>query len=196
MPSKILTLTGSSGVGKTTIAGELLKKLTNAQMVTSTTTRDKRDSDLPGEYYYVSQKKFYEMAREGLFLWWVSKFGNSYGTTKESIRILGKYPDNLFLMLLVPSTIETLKVEARKNGIEVISLYILSPQENILRERLKERGDPASEIERRIEECKEWDANAKQSAHLYKGFVRNSGLIEEALYSIFTHLAASGMDID
>lgn len=196
MTGKILTLTGASGVGKTTIAGEILKRMPNAQMGTSTTTRARRDSDLPGEYDYVSQQKFFEMVKENLFLWWVSNFGNSYGTAEEILESLKQNPDKLLLMQLVPGSIELVKAEARKRGIQVISLYILSPPENILRERLNKRGDSPEEIEKRLQECKDWDTRARRDKHLYEGFVHNSGIVEEALYSVFTHLAARGMDID
>ena len=47
MSSKIVTLTGPSGVGKTTIMKELVKS--DFRFLESTTTRSKRDSDLLGE---------------------------------------------------------------------------------------------------------------------------------------------------
>lgn len=45
----IVTLSGASGVGKTTIERSLLKRLANAEAVVSVTTRDRRDNDSPGE---------------------------------------------------------------------------------------------------------------------------------------------------
>lgn len=71
----ILTLTGASGAGKTTIAGELLKKLpVDARMVPSYTLRKfrkPRSTDLPGEYKHVSRFRFWFLSTIGAFLWTV-----------------------------------------------------------------------------------------------------------------------------
>lgn len=55
----ILTLTGASGAGKTTIARILLKELPlDVMMVPSYTTRKPRESDIEGECKYVSELRF------------------------------------------------------------------------------------------------------------------------------------------
>lgn len=190
----ILTLTGASAAGKTTIANQLLSNFKNTKMVVSITTREPRDSDLPGEYQYVDQKEFDGLKER--FIWWVSKFGNGYGTKKESIELVKVDPDTIFIMLLVPETVEMLKAEAKRLGIKVVSLYILSPNEEVLRERLKRRGDSDDQIEKRIYDCREWDSRARKTEGLYEGFINNSGTIEEAIYSVLTQLATRRIDIN
>ena len=48
----IFTITGSSGVGKTSIARKFLESQPKAAIIKSYGTRSFRDSDLPGEYEY------------------------------------------------------------------------------------------------------------------------------------------------
>lgn len=80
----ILTLTGASGAGKTTIARELLKKLpVDTQIVVSYTTRKPRGVDIPGEYKHISKFRFWFLKKIGSFLWTFDLHGNSYGTTKR-----------------------------------------------------------------------------------------------------------------
>lgn len=102
----ILTLTGASGVGKTTIASELLKKFPiDVRIVPSHTTRKPRDTDLPGEYRYVTKFRFWLMNLLGTFLWTVYPHGNSYGTVKRLVLKALRNGDKVHIMLLVPSAI-------------------------------------------------------------------------------------------
>ncbi len=58
MPSyKLISFTGVSGSGKSTIVRKLLEDPA-FHIVTSTTTRPPRESDIHGEYEYVSPAEF------------------------------------------------------------------------------------------------------------------------------------------
>lgn len=65
---KIITFTGASGAGKTTMVKELLK---NPQfgLVPSITTRNSRLSDLPGEYEYITDTEFDWLKCWDAFVW-------------------------------------------------------------------------------------------------------------------------------
>ena len=179
----ILTLTGASGAGKTTITKELLKKFpVEAQMVPSYTIRKyrkPRPTDLPGEYKYVSRFRFWLLKTIGAFCWTAYPHGNSYGTTERWV-VRGLKDDNtVYIMILTPDAVIKLDNFAKKIGYSnrVFPNYILSPPQEILRERLRARGDKEDEIQKRIADCIKWNSEAKISGISYE-FVTNNGTIE------------------
>mgnify|MGYP001559264842 FL=1 len=196
----ILTLTGASGAGKTTIAGELLKKLPiYARMVPSytTSTRKPRPTDLPGEYKYVSKFRFWFLKKIGAFLWTVYPHGNSYGTTKRWVSRALKDDSTVYVMLLFSDAIKKLNGFAEEVGYsnQVFSFFILSPAQEILRERLKSRGDEEGEIEKRIADCIKWDSEAKISDISYE-FVENNSTIESVTEKVITEFVQKFDDCD
>ncbi|OGM98644.1 MAG: hypothetical protein A2915_02275 [Candidatus Yanofskybacteria bacterium RIFCSPLOWO2_01_FULL_41_34] len=185
----ILTLTGASGAGKTTIAKKLLKNLTiDAQMVPSYTIRKfrkPRPTDIPGEYKYVTRLWFWFLEKIGAFLWTVHVHGNSYGTTKRWV-VRGLRDDNtIHIMILLSDAIKTLREFAEEKGLldQVYSFYICSPPQEVLRVRLEKRGDSQGEVKKRLADCLKWDQNALSSGISYE-FVKNDGEIREAVVEI------------
>lgn len=184
----ILTLTGASGAGKTTIAKELLGKLPiEAQMIPSFTTRSPRDSDLNGEYRYLSKFTFWLYEQLGFFLWTAHLHGNSYGTTKRWARKALSDDGAVYIMLLVSDAVEKLNQFAEEQGYsdKIYSCYVLSPPQLILEERLRNRGDSPEEIEKRLRECIQWDSKARSSKILYE-FVKNDGTIESVTSEVIS----------
>ncbi len=181
----ILTLTGASGAGKTTIAGELLKKLPiYTRMVPSYTTRKPRETDLPGEYKYVSKLRFWLLNKMGAFLWTVYPHGNSYGTTKHWVAKALRDDNTVYIMILVSDAIKTLREFAEeKDLVRVYSFYIFSPPQEVLRKRLEKRGDCAEEVKKRLSDCLKWDKDSLSSGIPYE-FVRNDNEVEEAVVDI------------
>lgn len=182
----IVTISGASGVGKTTIGTSLLKRLFNARMIVSITTRDKRDSDNPGEYHYVSNWQFNLLDKFGAFLWTVDIHGNKYGTLKWSVKEALKRYDDIFVMLLVPDRVKNLLEYARKRGSEefVASFYILSPSPTVLKKRLQDRGDSEFEIAKRIKDCEKWDTEAWKRDIPYIFIQNSSDDVEDAVDDI------------
>ena len=190
----VVTISGSSGVGKTTIEKNLLKRLANAEVVVSVTTRKKRNNDNPGEYQYVSKFWFRLLDKLGAFLWTVNIHGNLYGTLESSVRKALKRYDDFSLMILVPDRVKNLMSYARERGYEesVKSFYILSPSPEILKKRLQDRGDSEFEIAKRIRDCKQWDNQA--GADAYVGKIRyifisnNTNNVEDAVDKIMSYI--------
>lgn len=189
----ILTLTGASGAGKTTIAGKLLKKLPiNAQMVPSYTIlkfRKPRPSDLPGEYKHVSRLWFWLLKTIGAFLWTVYPHGNSYGTTKRWVAKALKDDDTVYIMLLFSDAVKKLNDFAEKIGCSnrVFFGYVLSPSQEVLKERLLTRGDKEEEVEKRLKDCIKWDIEARTSGIQYE-FVKNDSTIESVTEEVIARL--------
>ena len=177
---KIVTFTGPSGVGKTTIVGELLKRRPRWKMVLSLTSRKSRDSDLPGEYKCnVAKEEFFRRNRRSEFLWMVSAHGNVYGTLLADVReaLNFKY---LSLMQILPESVKHLRSYASD---KVLSVFVLPPGEEELKRRLEKRGESSEQIDRRIADCKKWEEEARFSDIHYE-FVRNDRTIDEVVEEV------------
>jgi guanylate kinase len=83
---KIIVICGPSGVGKTSLAVFLEKKIENAEFCISYTTRLPRITEMDGrDYYFIDEEEFSEMKSRGEFLESARVYGNYYGTGLGSI---------------------------------------------------------------------------------------------------------------
>ncbi len=77
---KLVVITGPSGVGKSTILREVLRR-TDTEFSISATTRLPRDGEEHGKhYFFVDDDEFRRMTDEGEMLEFAEVFGRSYGT--------------------------------------------------------------------------------------------------------------------
>lgn len=190
---KVITLTGASGAGKTTIARKLIEEWPDFHMVRSITTRKPRTTDVHGEYMYISENEM-DACREtkilreeqvGDLLWEVNVHGNRYATLRIDIERALK-GNGVGIMILTPDAIE----KVQKEFPEVISFYVVSPSRKILEKRLKKRGDNDKDIQIRIEDCLYWDRKAFDERCLYN-MVSNEGRLNEVTRAIFNRTFCS-----
>ena len=177
---RIITFTGPSGAGKTTIVGELLKRHSKWKMVLSLTSREPRNSDLLGEYRCdVSRREFLQIKEDNKDLWIESFHGNMFSTRGADVMkaLLSK---ELSLMQLLSVSVR--KIRAYAPG-RVLSIFMLPPGEEELRRRLMKRGESPEQIDKRISDCGKWEEEAKKSDIPYE-FVRNNGTIAEAVHNV------------
>ncbi|MDP3696974.1 MAG: hypothetical protein Q8R55_02970 [Candidatus Taylorbacteria bacterium] len=184
----IVVISGASGAGKTTIAKYILQVFINARMLESHTVRLARESDALGEYVYISKLKFFVLWLFRFFLWTVKIHGINYGTAKLSVLAAALKKSSIFLMVLTPFVLEKLNRFARRQGIDILYFYILSPGPEVLRERLLKRGDKPEEVERRVQDCLDWDEKVKAMTDIPFIFLRNEGDITEAANTVIAHL--------
>lgn len=173
----IITITGASGAGKTTIIKRFLTVRPSAKLITSFTTRSPRPSDILGEYVYNVPEEEFER-RKDEFLWVVSAHGNLYGTLKESVleAFAPSSSTGPRLMLLTPAAIPILREYL--SGLadckhRIASFYVLSPSEEELKKRLSARGDDTSSVQKRVDDCRVWDRAALQHDTPYIFLVNN-----------------------
>lgn len=177
----IVTLTGVSASGKTTIEKGLRTCLDNLKPVVSHTTRPPGEGDLPGNYAHLSEQEFKKMEDAGEFIWSVYVFKNHYGTAFKSLQDTVSELDTVFLMVIEPDSVKKLRAFAEKMNIKVVSFYVFSPPPEVLKERLRKRGrETAEQIEIRIVEAAEWDEKALNSGIPYI-FIRNDGEVWETV---------------
>ena len=184
---KIITFTGASGAGKSTVVKELLKDTEHFRIIPSYTTRAPRDSDLPSEYQRIGKIRFLWNKWLDNFIWDIKYAGNFYGTRYDSI-------DQSFwelfssLMILVPETIP--KLVAYTGREPVLSFYLRGSSEEMLRSRMQKRGDAPANIERRLQECRTWDAEAERSTIPYY-FIDTTGTVEKTMEQVRLYLNSS-----
>ncbi len=146
---KALLLTGPSGSGKTTLAQLILEKYPQFVFSVSATTRPPRPNEVPGkDYYFLTEAEFdQEIERNGFVEWERLYSGYRYGTLYrelERIQALSQVP------LFVKDVKGTLNLQ-KKLGEGAISVFVLPPSLQVLRERLLQRSpEPPADLEERL----------------------------------------------
>lgn len=153
----LFTITGPSASGKTSLARALMTRVPAMTMLRSVTTRAARPSDLLGEYRYVTQNEFTELAEAHAFLWMVEVHGNRYGTLKDDVRTAVNGGGIVLSILTVGATKELRSyLTSLGKEDEMLSVYLDITDEDLLLKRLMKRGDSREDIELRIKQCRTW----------------------------------------
>ena len=148
MRGNILVISGPSGSGKSSLMHEMMKKVENTYFSISTTTREKRDGETEGkDYFFISKDEFKRGIEEGNFLEWAKVHDNYYGTSLKQILAelsAGK-------LVIFDIDVQGHKIAKEKFGNIITSVFITTPNQHVLRERLIQRGtDSAESIEKRL----------------------------------------------
>lgn len=136
----MLILVGPSASGKTQVAQMLIQKYNMEKMVTYT-TRPMREKEVDGvDYHFISRDEFEKKIKDNFFLEHVTYNNNFYGTAFASIS------DNK-VVILEPSGLKTY-LDKLPNDVFIIYLRC---SEEVLRIRMKIRGNNDDEIKKRLE---------------------------------------------
>lgn len=126
----LVVISGPSGVGKGTVVDVLIKRLPQAVLSVSCTTRAPREGEKDGKsYFFISKQTFLKMIDEGGFLEYSNHFENYYGTPRFFVeqklaegravileidvdgaqRVREQFPSALLLMITPPSREELVR---------------------------------------------------------------------------------------
>jgi len=148
MKGNILVVSGPSGSGKSTLMHEMIKRIDNTYFSISTTTREKRIGEVEGkDYFFISKDEFKKGIEEGNFLEWARVHDNYYGTSLKPI--LKELSNSK--MVIFDIDVQGHKIAKEKFGNIITSVFVTTPNLEILKERLIQRGtDSPESIERRL----------------------------------------------
>ncbi len=131
-----------SGAGKTSLVTALIKADERVSVSVSHTTRAMRPGEQHGvNYHFVSHEDFKGLIAKGDFLEHAEVFGNFYGTSRSALQEVLDQGNDLILEIDWQGA-----QQVRKLMPEALSVFILPPSQQALRERLDGRGQDSEEI--------------------------------------------------
>ena len=143
----LFVVSSPSGGGKGTIIRHVLDVVLNLSYSVSYTTRAPRLNEVDGrEYFFVSRETFEEMIAAGEFLEWACVHGNYYGTAKNQVLEETAAGADIILEVDVQGA-----ASVRQLLMDSVSIFILPPSYEVLKQRLIDRGtDSPEELEVRL----------------------------------------------
>jgi guanylate kinase len=177
-PGRVVVISGPSGVGKSTIVGEVLRQ-TGAAFSVSVTTRPPRPGEVDGrDYRFIDGPAFQRLDRDGELLEWAMVFGQAYGTPAKPVRQAVEAGKTIVLDIDVQGALQV----HRKMPAATFVL-IVPPSDEALRQRLAGRGsENGEEAQRRLAAATKELDDARRSG-IYKHNIVNDDL-EKAVQAI------------
>lgn len=169
----LFIISAPSGAGKTSVLKHLIGNFSDLKQSISVTTRIPRKGEKNDiDYHFVSKEDFDKKVKNGEFLEHAEVFENSYGSLiKDVSGILNDKKNVLF-------TIDYQGVQQIKtNGkFDTVTVFIMPPSLEVLKERLIKRGDSMDSINFRLSKAAGEIENMKN----YDYVVYNYDILETA----------------
>lgn len=147
MKSKLYIITGPSGVGKTSVAMELLKRRPTLKKVVTCTTRPIRDGEIDGvSYHFLDRETMQGLIDTGAMFEWDEHYGNLYGSRRSDVEALTQAGNDVLFVVDVAGA-KTIK----ENNPDAILLFIEAKSVDELLSRIakRDKGTTAGLYERK-----------------------------------------------
>ncbi len=168
----LLVVSGPSGVGKTTIVHEVIRRL-GGEFSVSATTRARSERERDGvDYHFVDQATFQQWIDAGRFLEYAQVFGRSwYGTLQDQVEhALGEGK-----LIVLDIDVQGAK-NVKQRMPRAFTVFVMPPDEDTLLRRLHARGrEDEAAIQRRFAEAKT-EIDFARTSGVYDAFVVNDDL--------------------
>ena len=151
---KLIVISAPSGAGKTSIVHYLLKEIPNLSFSVSACSREKRTKEINGkDYHFLGVDGFKKKIEENAFVEWEEVYENQfYGTLKSEVKIIWSKGKSVIFDVDVIGGLNIKKQSPK----ECLSIFIMPPSVDILRERISNRGSESKEmIEKRLNKSEE-----------------------------------------
>ena len=150
--NKLYVFSGASGVGKSTVLGQIMANRTDLCFSVSATTREPRPGEVDGEsYYFINKDRFLEMIREDAFVEYDEHMGNYYGTPK--FQLDEKLEKGSVVLDIEPNGAFNVK----KWRPDAVLIFIAPPDLEELERRLRGRGDTSEDQIRLRQDRVRWE---------------------------------------
>ena len=149
MENKIIIISSPSGAGKTTICKYLLKSIKNIEISISCTTRPQRKNEINGQdYFFLSNNEFIKFKKKKYFIETAKVFDYYYGSPEKNIK--KAFSNNNHILFDIDWQ-GAKKLRKNFDKSQIIDFFILPPNKEELKKRLKKRGrDNDQEIKKRL----------------------------------------------
>jgi len=149
---KVIIVSAPSGSGKSTLVNHLLSTMPELEFSVSATTRKPRGKEKNGvDYFFMSVPEFRHHIENGDFVEWEEVYdGQFYGTLKSEPERIWAAGKSILFDVDVKGGIALKKIFG-DNG---LSIFIMPPSIEILRQRLIARGtDSPEKIDERVKKA-------------------------------------------
>lgn len=133
---RLVIISGPSGVGKSSICRQIVKRMDNVYLSVSVTTRPTGRGEVNGrEYRFIGEDEFHRMAEQGLLLEYAEVFGHHYGTPKKEV-LQALDAGNTVLLEIDSQGARQVK----SKYLDAQMVFILPPAQKDLAERMRMRA--------------------------------------------------------
>lgn len=138
----LFVISGPSGAGKGTLVALLMRKVSDAWLSISLTTRPPRHLEVEGrDYYFVSKSRFRSLIATNGLLEWASYGNHLYGTPRSNVEKHIECGDQVILEIEVQGALQV-----REKFPQAHLIFIEPPNLDELAKRLHKRATESEDV--------------------------------------------------
>jgi guanylate kinase len=158
----IVTITGASGAGKTTLENALFQHFGGGRVRTMT-TRAPREGETAANYDFQTEESLAERAD---LLWHLPIHNAVYAVALPEFDKAAAETNGLAFVAITPERHEFLVNHFTPKGVRCVAVHLAHPGEKELKRRLEERGEDAPSVVKRLADSVVFEESAMRVAKL------------------------------